>query len=217
MPAVNQRVAKRALDIALAGTGLILTAPIQLGAAAAIRLSMGKPVLFVQQRPGKDGEVFRMVKFRTMRHVDDSRSLVSDAERLTRVGQLLRSTSIDELPTLWNVVKGDMSLVGPRPLLVQYLDLYSPDQARRHEVRPGLTGLAQISGRNNLSWEDRFRLDVEYVDSWSLLEDFRILLRTVGAVLKRDGIAAEGEATMARFTGSQALSQPESGRAGTPT
>lgn len=198
---VDERMVKRGLDIGMAGAGLLLTAPLQLGAAAAIRLTMGKPVLFRQRRPGLHGRVFEMVKFRTMHHTDDARGLVADADRLTSTGQFLRSTSIDELPTLWNVLRGDMSIVGPRPLLEEYLDLYTPEQARRHEVRPGLTGLAQVSGRNALSWEDRFGLDSEYVDNWSLRGDIAILLQTVVSVLKREGISAEGAATMPRFQG----------------
>ena len=168
-----------------------------------MRTSMGKPVLFRQERPGKDGELFNMLKFRTMHHLDPAKGLVDDASRLTEVGKLLRSTSLDELPELINVLRGDMSLVGPRPLLVKYLDLYTPRQARRHEVRPGITGLAQVSGRNGLSWEDRFELDVQYVDNWSLLADAKILLDTILVVLKRDGIAEEGQATMTEFTGQQ--------------
>jgi lipopolysaccharide/colanic/teichoic acid biosynthesis glycosyltransferase len=202
MRSMDQRAVKRAFDVALAAVGLIVTAPVQLGAAAAIRVSMGSPVLFRQARPGLHGQVFEMVKFRTMHHVDEARGRVTDADRLTAVGQFLRSTSIDELPTLWNVLKGDMSLVGPRPLLVEYLERYTPEQARRHEVRPGLTGLAQVSGRNSLSWEERFALDIEYVDSQSLALDMTILAKTVLATLRREGISAEGEATMTRFTGS---------------
>ena len=158
-------------------------------------------MLFRQPRPGKDGEVFELVKFRTMRHPDDTH--VTDQERLTRVGRVLRATSLDELPTLWNVLKGDMSLVGPRPLLVEYLPRYSPQQARRHEVRPGVTGLAQVNGRNCLDWDQRLALDVEYVDTRSLALDVQILLRTVTQVLRRAGISQPGEATMSKFTGSQ--------------
>lgn len=193
---------KRALDLALTVPAFVASLPVQAAAAVAIRTTMGSPVFFRQQRPGLNGEPFEMLKFRTMHHVDPARGRVTDAERMTRVGAFLRSTSIDELPTLWNIVKGDMSLVGPRPLLMKYLPLYSPTQARRHEALPGLTGLAQASGRNALSWEDRFALDVEYVDNQSLLLDLRIIAKTVGAVLRRDGISAEGEATMTEFTGS---------------
>ena len=192
---------KRGLDVTVSAVGLVLSAPVQLVTAGVVVAAQGRPVLFRQARPGKDGVVFELVKFRTMRHPDATH--VTDADRLTPVGRFLRSTSLDELPTLWNVLKGDMSLVGPRPLLVEYLPRYSAEQARRHEVRPGVTGLAQVSGRNGLSWEDKFALDVEYVDSRSLRLDLSILVRTVRSVLRRQGISGEGEATMSVFTGSQ--------------
>ena len=192
---------KRALDVAVSGVGLVVTAPIQAATAVMVLAAHGRPVLFRQARPGKDGQVFELVKFRTMRHPDATH--VTDAERLTTVGRTLRATSLDELPTLWNVLRGDMSLVGPRPLLVEYLDRYTPEQARRHEVRPGITGLAQVSGRNGISWEEKLALDVEYVDSCSLLLDLQILVRTVTSVLRREGIAAEGQATMPVFTGTR--------------
>ncbi|QFQ30673.1 sugar transferase [Janibacter melonis] len=195
--------AKRGLDLALTLPVFALTLPIQAAAALAVRRSVGRPILFRQRRPGLHGEAFEMVKFRTMIAPDPERGLVTDEQRLTKVGAFLRSTSIDELPTLWNIVKGDMSLVGPRPLLMQYLERYTDEQARRHEVRPGLTGLAQVNGRNNISWEDRFAYDVEYVESRSMLMDLRILLRTVRQVLRRDGISAEGHATMSEFMGSR--------------
>lgn len=195
---------KRLLDIALTTPALLASLPMQAVTAVAVRLTMGSPVLFRQQRPGLDGAPFEMLKFRTMHLPDAERGLVTDAQRMTRTGAFLRSTSLDELPTLWNVVRGDMSIVGPRPLLVQYLERYTPEQARRHEVRPGLTGLAQISGRNALSWEDKFARDVEYVDHNSLAVDLRIIARTVIQVLRRDGISAEGEATMPEFMGSPA-------------
>ena len=192
---------KRALDVAVSGVGLVVTAPIQAATAVMVLAAHGRPVLFRQARPGKDGQVFELVKFRTMRHPDATH--VTDAERLTTVGRTLRATSLDELPTLWNVLRGDRSLVGPRPLLVEYLDRYTPEQARRHEVRPGITGLAQVSGRNGISWEEKLALDVEYVDSCSLLLDLQILVRTVTSVLRREGIAAEGQATMPVFTGTR--------------
>ena len=194
-------VLKRGLDIAVSAIGLVVSAPVQLVTAGVVLRAHGHPVLFRQLRPGKDGVVFELVKFRTMRHPDATQ--VTDADRLTSVGRFLRSTSLDELPTLWNVLKGDMSLVGPRPLLVEYLPRYSPQQARRHEVRPGVTGLAQVSGRNGLSWEDKFALDVEYVEQRSLVLDLTILVRTVRSVLRRQGINSEGEATMSVFMGSQ--------------
>lgn len=198
----KKKLVKRAIDIVGATAGLVVTAPVQLVAAVTIRATMGKPVLFRQERPGLHGEVFEMVKFRTMHHIDHARGRITDADRLTKAGLLLRSLSIDELPTLWNVLRGDMSIVGPRPLLLEYLTLYSTEQARRHEVRPGLTGLAQVAGRNAVSWEDRFRLDVEYIENWSLGLDVRILAKTVVSVLRREGISADGEATMTRFRGS---------------
>lgn len=198
---------KRCLDVAIALPALIVSSPIQLAAALAIRISMGKPVVFRQERPGLNGRPFIMTKFRSMRAVDPGRGWTDDATRLTRVGKFIRATSIDELPTLRNVLRGDMSLVGPRPLKMEYLDRYTPEQARRHEVRPGLTGLAQVSGRNSLSWEERLALDVEYVDNRSLLLDLKLLLRTVSLVLKRDGISAEGHATMTDFMGTSSTSE----------
>lgn len=195
---------KRTLDLVLTAPVLVLSFPVQAMTAVVIRATMGRPVLFRQQRPGLDGEPFEMLKFRTMLLPDADRGLVSDADRLTRLGGLLRSTSLDELPTLWNIAKGDMSLVGPRPLLMQYLGRYSPEQARRHEVRPGLTGLAQVSGRNAISWEEKFAHDVDYVDTQSLTLDLRIILRTVVQVLRRDGISADGDVTMPEFMGTEA-------------
>jgi len=193
--------AKRVLDVAVAVPLFFLTLPIQAVTALAIRARLGSPVLFRQRRPGLHGEPFVMVKFRTMLEGDTTRGLVDDASRMTPLGHWLRATSVDELPTLWNIIRGDMSLVGPRPLLMAYLDRYSPEQARRHNVRPGLTGLAQVSGRNALSWDERFRLDVEYVDHHTLKLDTKILLSTVRSVLWREGISAAGEATMAEFMG----------------
>lgn len=193
--------AKRAMDVVLALPLLVLTSPIQAVIALAIRIRMGKPVLFRQTRPGRHAKPFEIIKFRTMLNVAPERILMDDAIRMTPLSRWLRATSLDELPTLWNVVRGDMSMVGPRPLLMNYLTRYSPEQARRHEVRPGLTGLAQISGRNALSWEDKFRLDVYYVDHHTLLGDLKIICGTVVSVLKRDGISADGDATMPEFLG----------------
>lgn len=193
--------AKRALDILLSSILIIVTAPIQLVVAALIRKKMGAPVLFRQGRPGLHGEVFQLVKFRSMLGKDIDQGLVTDQDRLTSFGRFLRSTSLDELPTLWNVLKGDMSLVGPRPLLVSYLGRYSQQQKRRHEVRPGVTGLAQVRGRNSLTWDEKFALDVEYVDQRSFRMDCRILAETIGFVLARRGIAAPGNATMPEFGG----------------
>lgn len=188
--------AKRLLDLALTLPGLLLLSPLLLLTALAVRLALGPGVLFRQQRPGLRGRPFNILKFRSMRSGQGS-----DAERLTPFGRFLRSTSLDELPELLNVLRGDMSLVGPRPLLMDYLPRYSPQQARRHEVRPGITGWAQINGRNALSWEEKFALDVWYVDNRSLWLDLRILARTLLCVLRRQGISAAGEATMPEFLG----------------
>ncbi|WP_445397452.1 sugar transferase [Zobellella sp. An-6] len=195
---------KRIFDIFLSALCVFFLFPVVVIVAFLIQKKLGSPVFFRQVRPGKDGKPFEMIKFRTMRDaVDEQGNLLPDAERLTPFGQFLRSTSLDELPELWNVLKGDMSLVGPRPLLMEYLPLYSAEQYRRHEARPGVTGWAQINGRNALSWEDKFKLDVWYVDNQSLWLDIKILFLTVKKVLVRDGISAAGEATMAKFTGSK--------------
>jgi lipopolysaccharide/colanic/teichoic acid biosynthesis glycosyltransferase len=189
-------LAKRAFDIVVSAVALLVAAIPMAALAVAIRFTMGSPVLFRQVRPGLGGRTFTILKFRTMRDGDEP-----DAERITRLGRFMRETSLDELPELLNVLRGDMSLVGPRPLLVAYLDRYTPEQARRHEVRPGLTGLAQVSGRNATTWDQRFALDVEYVDTRSFALDLRIIGRTVRAVLAREGIAADGHATMPEFLG----------------
>lgn len=194
---------KRTIDVLAAVTGLLLLSPVFLIVSLLVTADLGRPVLFAQLRPGKDGKLFRMYKFRTMRDVVDADGRqLSDLERLTKLGRLLRSTSLDELPELINVLLGPMSLVGPRPLLPQYLDRYTPEQARRHEVKPGITGWAQVNGRNALTWEEKFQLDVWYVDNRSLWLDMRILLMTIVRVLKRDGISSDGHATMPEFTGS---------------
>ena len=193
--------AKRALDLALGVPALVLSLPVQAVVALSVRWRLGSPVMFRQQRPGLHGEPFTMMKFRTMVDPDPDRGLVTDEERLTTFGAFLRSTSLDELPALVHVVRGQMSLVGPRPLLMRYLDRYTPEQARRHEIRPGLTGLAQVNGRNATTWERRMALDVEYVDARSIGLDLRILRHTVMAVLIRRGISGEGSATMAEFQG----------------
>lgn len=197
---------KRTIDVLAAVTGLLLLSPVFLIVSLLVTADLGRPVLFAQLRPGKDGKLFRMYKFRTMRDVvgADGRQL-PDLERLTKLGRLLRSTSLDELPELINVLLGHMSLVGPRPLLPQYLDRYTPEQARRHEVKPGITGWAQVNGRNALTWEEKFQLDVWYVDNRSLWLDMRILLMTIVGVLKREGISSDGHATMPEFTGSDRL------------
>jgi len=194
---------KRGFDLVVAVPLFVLTLPIQLATAIAIRIRLGSPVLYRHTRPGLHGEPFDIIKFRTMLSVDHERGLVDDASRMTSLGRWLRATSLDELPSLWNVIRGDLSLVGPRPLLMSYLERYSPEQARRHDVRPGVTGLAQISGRNQLSWEEKFRLDVHYVDHHSFLGDLRILVGTVHSVARRDGITEVGQATSSEFRGTR--------------
>ena len=183
---------KRGLDVTVSAVGLVVSAPVQVVTAGVVLVAHGRPVLFRQPRPGKDGVVFELVKFRTMRHPDATQ--VTDADRLTSVGRFLRSTSLDELPTLWNVLKGDMSLIGPRPLLVEYLPRYSPQQARRHEVRPGVTGLAQVSGRNFLDWDKRLAKDVEYVKKLSLAMDLKVLWKTVMVVFDHSEVAEDTSA-----------------------
>lgn len=190
---------KRGLDVVGSATGLVAASPLLAGVALGVALKLGRPVLFRQPRPGQHGRIFTLLKFRSMRWPDPGKGLVSDADRMTPFGAALRASSLDELPSLWNVLKGDMSFVGPRPLLVEYLDRYTHEQARRHEVKPGITGLAQVRGRNALSWEERFALDVEYVDSRSLAVDARVMLETVIAVFRRTGISAEGHVTMPPF------------------
>ncbi|WP_059153578.1 sugar transferase [Novosphingobium barchaimii] len=195
---------KRLLDIMAACSLLTLLSPVLLTMACLIGMRMGRPVLFRQIRPGLHGKPFEMLKFRTMRNAFSANGFpLSDAERLTRLGRTLRASSLDELPGLWNVLKGNMSLVGPRPLLMEYLPLYSPKQARRHEVRPGITGWAQVNGRNALSWDEKFALDLWYINNRSFMLDLKILWLTVRKVLVRDGISAAGEATMPKFTGSK--------------
>jgi len=193
---------KRMLDVAAVLLTAVVWVPLLLLAMMVVRAALGRPIFFVQERAGRDGRPFRLVKLRTMREGDEP-----DAERLTRVGRWLRATSLDELPELWNVLRGEMSLVGPRPLPVRYLPRYSPQQARRHEVRPGITGWAQVNGRNSLTWEQKFAYDVWYVDHMSFWLDVKILWQTVWQVLTRRGISAEGEATMGEF-----LLRPPSGR-----
>lgn len=193
---------KRLLDVTAGSAALVVLAPVGLLVVAAVRLKLGSPVLFRQTRPGLHGEPFEMLKFRTMTNQrDKAGDLLPDEVRLTRFGRLLRSTSIDELPELVNIVRGEMSLVGPRPLLMEYLPLYDARQRRRHDVRPGLTGLAQVSGRNNVPWSEKFELDVQYVEKLSLKLDLWILWRTVLQVIRRSGITEDGSATMTRFSG----------------
>ena len=195
-------VVKRCIDVVGAGLGLVVLSPVLAVVAVAIWKQMGRPIMFRQMRPGLNGQAFSMYKFRTMSNKRDSQgNLLPDEQRLTPLGKFLRKTSLDELPELFNVIKGDMSLVGPRPLLMQYLERYTPEQARRHEVKPGITGWAQVNGRNAISWEEKFTLDVWYVDNCSLWLDIKILAITIWKVFRREGISAEGEATMAEFIG----------------
>ena len=193
---------KRLLDIIIASIALILLSPLYAFVAYKVKKNLGSPVLFRQVRPGLHGKPFEMIKFRTMKDaMDEQGTPLPDSERLTPFGQMLRSTSLDEMPELWNVIKGDMSIVGPRPLLTEYLPLYNTEQAKRHNVRPGMTGHAQVNGRNAIGWEEKFKLDTWYVENQSTLLDFKIMFKTVHKVLAKDDISAEGEATMTRFTG----------------
>lgn len=195
---------KRILDILLSGIALFLLLPIMLFVMVLVGLNLGFPVIFKQKRPGKDGRIFNMYKFRTMTsEVDDKGNLLPDDVRLTKFGKFLRSTSLDELPELWNILKGDMSIIGPRPLLEKYLPLYSKEQNRRHEVRPGLTGYAQANGRNALTWQEKFKMDVYYVDHVTFLGDLEIILQTIKTVIKRDGISSDTTATMEEFKGNE--------------
>ncbi|MEN8391557.1 sugar transferase [Acinetobacter indicus] len=195
---------KRLLDIIIASIALILLSPLYAYVAYKVKKNLGSPVLFRQVRPGLNGKPFEMIKFRTMKDaVDAQGNPLPDSERLTPFGKMLRSTSLDEMPELWNVIKGDMSIVGPRPLLMEYLPLYNEEQAKRHLVRPGMTGHAQVNGRNAISWEEKFKLDTWYVENQSVWLDFKIMLKTVKKVLAKDDINEAGEATMSKFTGSE--------------
>lgn len=199
-----RRFGKRPFDIVASGAALIALSPVIATIALLVRLRLGRPIIFRQQRPGLNGRIFLMSKFRTMSDALDSDGQpLPDHERLSSFGRWLRTTSLDELPELWNILRGDMSIIGPRPLLVEYLPLYSPEQARRHEVRPGLTGWAQVNGRNAISWEEKFALDVWYVDRVSFWLDMKVLFYTVLIIVRRDGISAEGEATAGKFNGSR--------------
>ncbi|ENX44188.1 MULTISPECIES: sugar transferase [Acinetobacter] len=193
---------KRLLDIVIASIALVLLSPLYFYVAHKVKKNLGSPVLFRQVRPGLHGKPFEMIKFRTMKDaLDEQGNPLPDSERLTAFGKMLRSTSLDEMPELWNVIKGDMSVVGPRPLLMEYLPLYNKEQAKRHDVRPGMTGHAQVNGRNAISWEQKFKLDTWYVENRSLWLDFKIMLQTVKKVIAKDDISETGEATMSKFTG----------------
>lgn len=202
MPSAFGMVMKRAFDVVVSSLALLLLLPLLVVVAALVRVNLGSPVLFRQQRPGRGGALFTILKFRTMKHADAN--LTHDADRLTPFGGMLRASSLDELPELWNVLRGDMSLVGPRPLLVEYLSVYDARQAKRHAVRPGITGWAQINGRNAIDWPTRLEMDVWYVENQSMWLDVTILLKTIGAVLGRRGISQDGVATMRRFDSGEA-------------
>lgn len=201
---IYEKFIKRPQDFCCAALATVLLSPVLAGTAIIVRVNLGSPVLFKQDRPGKDGKVFRLFKFRSMTDArDENGELLPDEDRMTRFSYTLRGTSLDELPELFNILKGDMSIVGPRPLLVRYLDRYNEHQARRHEVRPGFTGLAQINGRNAISWEEKFDLDVEYVDNVTFLGDWKIIFGTIRTVLKKEGISSDTSATMEEFFGSE--------------
>ncbi len=198
-----EKYIKRPQDFICASFALIVLSPMMIMLAIIVKIKLGSPVIFIQDRPGKDGKVFKLYKFRSMTDAKDKNGkILPDKDRLPTFGQKLRSTSLDELPELVNIWKGDMAIVGPRPLLVQYMERYSPQQARRHEVRPGFTGLAQVRGRNSISWEEKFDWDVQYVDHITFLGDWKIIIETIKTVLKHEGISAVGEATMSEFMGS---------------
>lgn len=198
-----ERFIKRPMDFCLALVALIVLSPVLLITAILVRINLGSPVIFCQERPGLNEKIFKLYKFRSMSDArDKDGNLLPDDQRLGKFGKLLRSTSLDELPELWNILKGDMSVVGPRPLLIRYLDRYNAHQARRHEVRPGFTGLAQVNGRNAISWEEKFEYDVQYIDNITFLGDWKIIFDTVRVVLKRDGVSSETSVTMEEFMGS---------------
>ena len=199
---------KRFVDVVVASIAILFLSPVFLFVAYKVRKHLGSPIFFCQERPGKDGKIFKMIKFRSMKNaLDPQGNLLPDEQRITPFGQKLRATTLDEMPQLFNVLKGDMSIVGPRPQMPEFLEYYTTDQMRRHEVKPGMTGLAQVSGRNNLSWEEKFNLDVQYVENHNILLDFKIMLKTVDVMLKREGINAPNQTVgSSRFTGSESQS-----------
>lgn len=198
----NKLFVKRIFDLVLAIILLIILSPILAICAILVKINLGSPIFFKQKRVGKDNEIFEIIKFRTMKDIcDENGKQLDDSQRLTKFGESIRSLSIDELPELINIIKGEMSFVGPRPLLIEYLPIYTADQIRRHEVVPGLTGLAQVNGRNNITWNEKFRLDVFYVDNWSIFLDINIIIKTIFTVFKREGICQQGQATVEDFNG----------------
>ena len=205
---MGSQTMKRLVDIVVASIAILLLSPIFVLVAYKVRKNLGSPIFFCQERPGKDGKLFKMIKFRSMKNALDAQgNLLPDEQRITPFGQKLRATTLDEMPQLFNVLKGDMSIVGPRPQMPEFLEYYTTDQMRRHEVKPGMTGLAQVSGRNNLSWEEKFNLDVQYVENHNILLDFKIMLKTVDVMLKREGINAPNQTVgSSRFTGSESQS-----------
>ncbi|WP_022869728.1 sugar transferase [Yaniella halotolerans] len=207
----NYASTKRIIDIVGAGLGLVVLSPVIAGVSLAVKAKLGSPVIFKQERPGKDEKIFTLYKFRSMRDIDEAAGLVSNEDRITPFGKKLRATSLDELPSLWNVLRGEMSLVGPRPLHVRYLERYDDRQRRRHEVRPGITGLAQVGGRNLLQWSDRFERDIEYVETQSFALDARVLFLTVKEVFQKSGITAEGSVASSEFNGNLTPSQGTGG------
>ena len=199
LKSIGSRIVKRGFDIVVSFIGLVVFAPVILAVGILVRINLGKPVIFKQERPGKDSKIFTLYKFRSMLDVDESKGLIKNEDRLTPFGKKLRATSLDELPSLLNVLKGEMSIVGPRPHLVSYLERYDQDQARRHEVRPGITGLAQVNGRNQLDWNQRFNLDVEYVDNHNLFLDLKIILKTIKVAIRKEGITSQGNVVGSSF------------------
>lgn len=201
---IYEKYIKRVMDFILSMLALVILTPVMLLVSIAVRMKLGKPIIFKQQRPGKNEKIFNMYKFRTMTDERDEKGeLLPDEVRLTRFGKLLRSTSLDELPELWNILKGDMSIVGPRPLLVKYLPLYSEEQRHRHDVKPGFTGLAQVNGRNSISWDEKFEWDIKYVENIGFINDVKIVVKTIGVVFGRQGVCSDTSATMEAFTGAK--------------
>lgn len=210
LKSIGSRIAKRGFDIVISLFGLVVFAPIILAVGILVRINLGKPVIFKQERPGKNSKIFTLYKFRSMLDIDESKGLIRNEDRLTSFGKKLRATSLDELPSLLNVLKGEMSIVGPRPLLISYLERYDQYQARRHEVRPGITGLAQVNGRNQLDWNQRFNLDVEYVDNHNLFLDLKIILKTIKVAVRKEGITSQNNVVGSSFNPQGQSGMPKS-------